>query len=102
MQLFFDSFNNKTDIKNTTVDFNFFELRQFYMTTTKVIFTSFMNYMVSQITKYHLKLDLDDFIMDCYTATEEGLFYNPYFFDRFQEPDDEYNQSHTQYYGSME
>lgn len=99
MQFFFDSFTNKTDIKNTTVDFNFFELRQFYMTTSKETFINFMDYMVSQITKYNLKLDLDDFIMDCYTATDEGLFYNPYFFDRYEEP--EYNQTHTQYYGSF-
>ena len=100
MQLFFDSFNNKTDIKNTTVDFNFFELRQFYMTTSKDTFINFMDYMVSQITKYKLLLDLDDFIMDCYSATDEGLFYNPNAFDRFQEP--EYNQKHIQFYGSME
>ena len=102
MQFFFESFTNKTDIKSTTGNFDFFSLRQFYMITPKDEFINFMDYMVSQITKYHLKLDLDDFIMDCYTATEEGLFYNPYLFDRFQEPDDEYNQSHTQYYGSME
>ena len=101
MQLFFDSFNNKTDIKSTTVYFNFFELRQFYMTTTKVIFTSFMNYMVSQITKYKLLLDIEDFYLCFYSLTDEGLFYNPNAFDRFQEPEDEYNQTHTQYYGAL-
>ena len=101
MQFFFESFDKKIDIKSTTVDFNFFELRQFYMITPKNEFVEFMEYMTKQITKYNLRLDLDDFVMDCYSATDEGLFYNPYFFDRFQEPE-EYNQSETQYYGSME
>ena len=87
MQFFFESFNNKPEIKTTTVDFNIFELRQFYIITPKETFISFMDYMTLQIVKYNLKLDLDDFVIDCYTATDEGLFYNPYFFDRFQEPE---------------
>ena len=99
MQFFFESFTNKTDIKSTTVDFDFFELRQFYMITPKDEFIAFMEYMLKQITKYNLKLDLDDFLMDCYTANDIGLFY-PYFFDRFQEPE-EYNQSETQHYGAL-
>ena len=100
MQFFFESFDKKIDIKSTTVEFDFFELRQFYMTTPKDEFVAFMEYMLKQITKYHLKLDLDDFVMDCYSATDEGLFYNPNAFDRFQEPE-EYNQSETQHYGAL-
>ena len=80
MQFFFESFNKKIDIKSTTVEFDFFELRQYYMTTPRDEFIRFMEYMTKQITKYNLKLDLDDFIMDCYSATDIGLFYNPYFF----------------------
>ena len=101
MQLFFDSFTNKTEIKTTTADFNFFELRQYYMTTSKETFINFMDYMVSQITKYKLLLDIEDFYLCFYTLTDEGLFYNPNAFDRFQEPEDEYNQTHTQYYGAL-
>ncbi len=56
--------------------------------------------MLKQITKFNFKLDTDDFVFECYSATENELFYIPYFFDRFQEP--EYNQTHTQFYGSLE
>ena len=101
MQFFFESFTNKTDIKSTTADFDFFSLRQFYMITPKDEFINFMDYMVSQITKYKLLLDVEDFYICFYSATDEGLFYNPNAFDRYQEPE-EYNQSETQYYGSME
>jgi hypothetical protein len=100
MQFFFESFTNKTEIKSTTICFNFFELNEIYKNSTKDIITAFMTDMISQIVKYKLLLDIDDFVIDCYTITDKGLFYNPYFFDRFQEP--EYNQTHTQFYGSME
>ena len=101
MEVPFQNFTNNSEIKSTDINFNFFELNTIYMETTMELFTSFMNYMLKQITKYNLKLDIDDFVMDCYSATDTGLFYNPYFFDRYQEPE-EYNQSETQYYGSME
>ena len=99
MEFFFESFTNKIDIKSTTVNFYFFELRQFYMITPKVEFINFMEYMVSQITKNKLLLDVEDFYICFYSATDEGLFYNPNAFDRYQEP--EYNQTHTQFYGAL-
>ena len=102
MEVLFQNFTDGKQTTTTTVDFDFFELRQFFMITPIESFIEFMDYMTKQITKYNLKLDIDDFVMDCYSATDTGLFYNPNAFDRYQEPEDEYNQTHTQYYGSME
>ena len=99
MQVLFESFTNKKEIKSTTVNFDFFELRHIYKTTQKYNFILFMKYMTVQIVKYKLTLNLDNFDMTYYSATDEGLFYNPNVFDKLE--DQEYNQKHIQHYGSL-
>ena len=92
MQVLFESFTDNTEIKTTTVKFDFFELRHIYKTTQKDNFILFMKYMTVQIVKYKLTLNLDNFDMTYYSATDEGLFYNSNVVDKLE--DQEYNQKH--------
>ncbi len=92
MQVLLESFTDNTEIKTTTVKFDFFELRHIYKTTQKDNFILFMKYMTVQIVKYKLTLNLDNFDMTYYSATDEGLFYNSNVVDKLE--DQEYNQKH--------